>query len=144
MEIYNNPNVLPNKLPQFSLYIIYTKDIGMCHRFVRFEIKERDFKKMEISINKYISDLRTEGGYMYHRLNPDQDIFDEERRLAVSGNESRGDGKLSFTCLYIFDPMKADRAIEPLRPELLEESKEVEKRFEFTGLSGTTPVGKLT
>ncbi len=77
MQAYNNPNILPAKLPQFQLYVIYTKDIGMCHRFVRFEIKERDTKKMEISLNKYITEVKGEGGYMYHRLNPDQDIFDD-------------------------------------------------------------------
>ena len=130
--------VLPAKLPQFCLYVIYTKDIGMCHRFVRFEVKDREAKKMEIAVKKYIEELKTEGGYAYHRLNPDQDIFDDERRLAVTGNESRSDGRLSFTCLYIFDPLKADRPMEPAHPELLEESK----RFEFSGLSGATPVGK--
>lgn len=98
---------------------MYT-DLGLCHRFVKFLVKESNVEKVEEEVQNFMGELKElEAGIVFQKLQTDTDIINAETKAV----EAQGKTKLGqhYTLYMILDPTKN---VPPILPTEKNTSKE--------------------
>ncbi len=87
-------------------------DLGLCHRFVRFAVPDRNKENLQTKVQEFVEELKTlETGVLYNRLQEDEDITRED----TSAVESPGKSKFGqfYTLCVVADPAKNTPPVPP-------------------------------
>jgi len=91
---------------------MYT-DLGLCHRFVKFVVKEDNVERIEEEIQSFIEELKElEAGIVFQKLQTDTDIINAETKAV----EAQGKSRLGqhYTLYMVLDPTKNIPPILPI------------------------------
>lgn len=106
------------------LQVTYT-DLGLCHRFAKFVVKESNAGRVEEEVQGFVEDLKaTESGVVFQRLQTDGDIVNAETKVV----EAQGKSKLGqhYTLYMVVDPTKNEPPIVPVeKGEMKEDDKDL-------------------
>ena len=110
-DVASNWNFQNSRLTKFILQVNYT-DTSLSHRFIRFELPEKNQIEGLKKVNEYITQTYKEEGTRHHKLQEDQDLHGEAGQVVSAGTGKNGK---YYTLQLVCDIAKAEETVEPRR-----------------------------